>query len=95
MVLLDPGLVTLLVLGLGPVTAIDFCVSSGTGESKFLEVGALAETPGPGPELEMWLLESGGSVFLITETLFIAHLITEGRGSLKGVIVNKTQETGF
>ena len=24
-----------------------------------------------------------------------AHLITEGRGSLKGVVVNKTQETGF
>ena len=71
LVLLDPGLVTLLVLGLGPVTAIDFCVSSGMGENKYPEVGALAETPGPGPELEMWLLESGGSVFLITETLFI------------------------
>ena len=24
-----------------------------------------------------------------------ALLITEGRGSLKGVVVNKTQETGF
>ena len=25
----------------------------------------------------------------------ITHLITEGRRSLKGVVVNKTQETGF
>ena len=31
------------------------------------------------------------SAYIHTNTL----LITEGRGSLKGVVVNKTQETGF
>ena len=71
-----PGLVTPLVLGPSPVTDTDscgcvLCRCVASGMCKSLELGALPETPGPGSKMEMCVLESGGSGFLITETLFI------------------------